>query len=152
MDYAALKAEIALDAYKGMDDAEIAAALNAETVDAVRKVQTWEARALLFGTGEWGAIKLLSRQTPTMGSTEAQAVAVAITTIDTMTETQVLDADQPEAFGAMQQMVGVLQAAGVLTAATATKLLALRDAKISRAAQLGLGEVRPGDVANVRAG
>lgn len=150
MDYAALKAEIALPAYAGMSDAAIAAALNAATVDIVRKVPTWEARALLLATGEWGAIKLLSRQSPTMGTPEAQAVAVAITTIDSMTETTVLDADQADAFAAMQTMVGVLQAAGVLSAGTGAAMLALRNTKTSRAAQLGLGPVRPGDVAAAR--
>ena len=152
MDYAALKAEIALPAYKGMSDAEIADALNAETIDAVRKVPTWEARSLLLGTGEWGAIKLLSRQAPAMGAPEAQAVAVAITTIDTMTDASVLDADDPEAFAAMQAMVGVLQAAQVLTPPTAAKLLALRDVKVSRAQQLGLGHVSPGHLDTARAG
>lgn len=151
MDYAALKAEIALPAYQSMSDAAIAAALNAKTIDTVRKVATWEARSLLLGTGEWGAIKLLSRQAPAMGSPEAQAVAVAITTVDTMELTSILDADDPVAFGAMQAMVGVMQAAGVMTAETAGKLLALRDVKVSRADQLGLGPVRPGDVSTARA-
>lgn len=157
MDYAALRDEIALPAYKGMSDAAIADALNAETIPVVRKVQTWEARALLLGTGEWGAIKQLSRQTPDMQSTDpavqalVQAVSVALTTIDTMELTQVLDTDDPVAFGAMETMVGVLQAAGVLTQQTGDRMLALRDAMTSRRAQLGYSEpIRPGDVATAR--
>lgn len=117
----------------GLSESAAAAFLNVPDVangTRRRSVPTSEARALLLATGEWGAIKLLSRTTPTTPEMQ-QAVAVAITTIDTMTETTLLEANRADAYAAMQTMVGVLQAANVLTAQTAAALLALADVPMS---------------------
>lgn len=148
MDYAGLKAEIGLPAYAGMSDVEIAAALNAE-IDAVRDVATSDARALLLRTGEWGAITLLSRQVPSE-AVPAEAVAAAITAIDTLRLTTTLETTKAPYWQAVQAMVAGLQAAGVLSEATGTALLALRQTTTTRAAVLGLGRVSPGDVQTAR--
>jgi hypothetical protein len=148
MDYAALRAEIAQPAYAGLSDAEIAAALNAE-IDAVRNVATSDARALLLATGEWGAITLLARQEPSE-SVPAEAIAAAITAIDTLKLTEVLETTKTPYWQAVQAMVAGLQAAGVLSEATGTALLGLRETTTTRAAQLGLGQVSPGDIQTAR--
>lgn len=149
MNYSALHAEIALPAYADMSDTEIAAALNAETVQEIRDVPTSEARGLLLATGEWGALVLLARSQPSE-SVPAELIAAAITAEDTLRLTETIEVSDSVNWGAVQAMLGALTSAGVISVGTRDALLALRDTTTSRAAQIGLGLVRPGDIATAR--
>lgn len=149
MDYEALKAEISLSVYDGMDDQAVADALNAKTVDAVRDVPTADVRGVLLSTGEWGGIVLLGRSAPSE-TLPAQLIAAAITAEDTLRLTETLESSKPDYWAAMQQLIGAIQSAGVISEATAEKLLTMRDIKISRATELGLPPVTPSDVQTAR--
>lgn len=94
-------------------------------------VPTATARGLLLASGEWGAIKLLSRQAVAPTDPAAPAVVLAITTIDTLELTTILEATNPAFWGAMQAMVAGLEQAKLVSARTAAALLALADAPMS---------------------
>lgn len=126
MDYAALKTEIALPAYDGLSDADIAAALNEQTVAGVRDVPTADARGLLLGTGEWGALVLLARST----TAPQEAVAAAITAEDTLRLTETLEVTKPAYWQAVQVLTSALVTAGVLSSGTRDALLAMRDVSV----------------------
>jgi hypothetical protein len=149
MNYAALKSEVAKPEYAGMSDAQIAAALNATTVETIRDVPTSEARALLLSTGEWGGIVMLARATPSE-TIPAEAVAAAITAEDTLRLTVTLELTRDAYWQAVQTLLGGLVAAGVLSAGTRAALLALRETTTSRAAQLGWSEIRTTDIETAR--
>lgn len=107
---------------------QVAAALNAPDPNLQlrrRNVPTNEAKNVLRLTGEWGAVVLLSRQTVAIDAPEARAVAMAITVVDTLTETTELGTTDETHWLAMQAMVAGLQQAGVISEASATGLLAL---------------------------
>jgi hypothetical protein len=107
---------------------EIAVALNAETVVVRSKVATWQAKTLLLQTGEWGGIVLLSRKTPPDGDAQQQTVvAAAITAIAALEQTSVFDLDDPDIYSQVALMLGAFVSAGVLSAGTRDKLLALAD-------------------------
>jgi hypothetical protein len=121
--YAALKeAEAAL----GIDDpGEAAAALNAQTVIAVSDIATSDARAVLLLSGEWFKVKQLAK-TALNGTAQDQAVAAADICVDTMTLTTTLHTSDDAMWATMQPMIGALQAAGVVSAASVAAWNALR--------------------------
>lgn len=108
------------------DPAAAAAALNAQGTTAARNIPCADARSLLFNTGEYGAIVLLSRATPSTTVPE-QLVAAAVTAIATLDNATVIEATDPVAWAAAQQMMGAFVAAGVLSTDTRDKLVALKD-------------------------
>lgn len=57
MDYAALHDEIALPVYAGMSDAEVAAALNAKTVEGWQMVDCRDAKGVLIEADLWVPLK-----------------------------------------------------------------------------------------------
>ncbi len=146
MDYGTIKAEIARDGYKGMDDAEIAAALNAKTISIKRRVPTYQARAILLKRGVWGALCIAAEQT----NIPVELRAAAITARDTMLHTETMDTDEPEVEAIVAAMMSAFVQAGLMAAEVRDELLALIDGVTSRAAQLGLGPVAAGDVATAR--
>lgn len=116
-----------------LPDWQAADALNVPDVangTRMRDVPTSDVRGMLLATGEWGAIVLLSRQTPS-AQVPAEAVAAAITAIDTLSLTQTLEASKPAFSAAMEAMIAGLLAAGVLSAQTGATLLAMREAPLS---------------------
>lgn len=148
-DYPALKAEIALPVYAGMTDAEIAVSLNAPTISYMQDVICSDARAILFATGEYGGIVLLSREVPS-GTVPASLVAAAITAIATLDQAQAIQASNSTAWGAVQQMLGAFVQAGTLSQASNDALLALAPATTSRAEQLGFIPVYEADIQAAR--
>lgn len=94
-----------------------------------RDVPTWEAKAILLTTGEWGAITLLSRQQVTMVDPLAQAVMLAITARDALDPsiTETIEATNPVNYAAVEGMLAGLVLAGVVSAPTQAALLALAD-------------------------
>lgn len=125
--YADLRA--ALAGMEGLTDAEAATALCGTNRTVVVDVPTRDARALLLATGEWGGLVRLARSQPSADRPEA-IIAAAITAEDTLRMTEVLETTKPEAWAAVQAMVAALAGAGVISAASAAALLALREVPV----------------------
>jgi hypothetical protein len=104
-----------------MSDADAAASLNAITVASVRDIPTHEVRNFLLTTGEWGAIRYLTHQSPS-----PQLAAVAWNLCDTV------DAGDIPSFRLSDLKVaamisfglGALVQANVITSETRDSLLA----------------------------
>lgn len=126
MDYAALAGALAAPNLAALSHADAAAVLSAQSVPTVRDVPTSEARAVLLATGEWGGIVLAARATPS-ADMPAALVALCITVVDTLRETETLEMTKPAYWAAVQQMLGGLRQAGLISEATHAALLALRD-------------------------
>lgn len=143
MNYAALKAEIAGPAYAGLSDAQIAAALNAPTVDVHRDVPAREIETLLLRSTEWGKVV----RTADGRRAAPEAIAdICISLVTAAERGRDLASASEEDFGRLQAMAEALVDAEVLSDTIRDALLALRTVQISRAAQLGLGAVTAGDV------
>lgn len=121
--YSALHA--ALSGMEALSDADAAAALAAQAVSVVRDVPTVEARKLTFTTAEWSAI-VRRAAAAERGDTDDQASVLAITVRDVFLRTETLDTTEADAWASIQQMAGALAAAGIISEATAAKLLSLR--------------------------
>lgn len=126
MDYVALKVALEAPELAGLTNGEAAEILSAQTVPMIREVPTAEARAVLLATGEWGGIVLASRMTPSAEMPVA-LVALCITVVDTLRETETLEMTKPAYWTAVQQMLGGLRQAGLISEATHAALLVLRD-------------------------
>jgi hypothetical protein len=126
MDYAALAAALAAPDLAALSHADAAAALSAQTVPMVRDVPTSEARAVLLATGEWGGIVLAARSDPSEQRPVA-LIEVCITVVDTLRETETLEMTKPAYWASVQQMLGALRQAALISEATHAALLALRD-------------------------
>jgi hypothetical protein len=147
MDYEKLVAELASDpvgmGYASMTDAQVSAAIAASTRPTRKLVPLWEVKKRLIETGAWLAIV----QYASSGE-NAQVKEVAALTCAYIDDTRFdnLDVDLPST----QQMLGVLQQAGLITAQMASEIDALADTWTTRAAQLGLGSVGDGHVHSAR--
>lgn len=124
LDYFMLRTALAAPALAALPDADAAQALNGRGKTVARKVPTFEARGLLLRSGEWGALKLLSRSTAAPDA----LVAAAITAVDTLELTETLDTDEPDVLARIEAMLGGFVAAGALSAKTRDALLALGQA------------------------
>ena len=145
MNYQLLYDEISRDVYAGLSDTEIAAALNAVTIPVRQRVGIADLQARAMETGVYTALRMAvaSSQTPD------DLRAVCQTVLD-LAGARFEDVDLDNA--ASVQMFGALQTAGIITAQQAAAIDALADAVTSRAVQLGLGYVSPGDVQQAREG
>lgn len=155
MDYAALKAEIALPAYSGMTDAQAAAALNATNVTAFVDVAPLDIYAVLLNSGEWGRMEMTSRfaATGTFSAPSAQDINVAkmITFVRLVQFPTTLPTSRAAVRTTIGGLLDALLAGGFIVQATKDAIVALATRTISRGQQLGLGVVAPGDVATARA-
>ena len=145
MNYRALAVELLESQYAEMSDAAAAAALNAETIHVRQRVAIADLQARAMETGVYTALRMAvaSSQTPD------DLRAVCQTVLD-LAGARFADVDLDNA--ASVQMFGALQQAGVITPQQAAAIDALADGVTSRAAQLGLGYVSPGDVQQARGG
>jgi len=150
MDYDRLGEEVARSEYAELDAQAVADALNARNLPVVVDVPTFDARGLLLGTGEWGALCIFAVPQPGDAQEILQARAVAITARDTLTLTQSLETSKPAYMGAVTQMLGLLTQVGVISAGTRDALLALTQSSRSRADELAIGPVTDQDVLTVR--
>ncbi|MFC0384319.1 hypothetical protein [Muricoccus vinaceus] len=149
MDYDLLRAELASPAYDGLSDQAVADALNARTIPVAVDVPTSDARGLLLGTGEWGALCILAER-QTSDPTEMMIRAAAITARDSMLHTTTLETSRPLYLGAVTQMLGALVMAQAISADSHAALLAMTQSSRSRAEELGLPVVTDQDVLTVR--
>lgn len=145
MDYHVLAVEIQQPQYAEMTDQQAADALNAATIHVRRRV----AISRLQATAMEQSVYVSLRTAIVTPETPPQLLALCQTVLD-LVEARFddIDLDNPRA----QAMFGALQQYGVINATQAAAIDALADATTSRAAQLGLGYVAPGDVEQARGG
>lgn len=136
--YPGLKA--ALANYTGQTDAEILAALNANTVNVPVDVPIGEIEGYLRLNGLISALQIYGAAT---GATEAGVAARELTGLVMSPHMSVVQMSDPAAAAAIGNMLSALVAAGELTSAQQSALLALAVGQTSIAAQLGW----PGGVA-----
>lgn len=120
----------AADAVLGINDpTQAAAALNAQTVTVAIDIPTASARSVLLLRGELFKVKQLAKM-PLSGASPPtamdQAIAAADTCVDTLTLTDVLHTGSAVEWAAMLPMIGALQAAGVISAASVATWTAMR--------------------------
>ena len=149
MDYAKLGQEVALAQYQGLDVQAVAVALNEKTIPKVVDLATEDVRGVLLATGEWGAL-CIAAERPATTEQEYQVKGAAITARDTLVYTRTMETSQPAKMAAIQQLLGLLNMVGVISAETMDNLLAMPQTTCSRAEVLGLEVVTDQDVLTVR--
>ena len=120
MNYQTLAAEIALPAYVGMSDADVADALNRLSTATRQKVAIERLQETAFSNGSYTALDVAvnSAQTPDALRSVARTVLALVNA-----RFDAVDLDS----AASQQAMGALVQAGVLTAAQMTEIDALAD-------------------------
>lgn len=144
MSYQTLAAEIALPAYVGMSDDDVADALNALTAPTRRRVPIADLQARAMETGVYTALRVV------VGNAQAPAElrAMAQTVLD-LANARFADIDLDNS--ASRQMFGALQRAGVISQQQAAQIDALATVPgRSRAQEIGLGVVVEVDIAAAR--
>lgn len=144
MDYNILSNEISQPQYAGMADGEIADSLNRPGEAGRRRVPIGELQARAMESGIYTALRVASASP----DATAELRAVAQTVLD-LANARFEDVDLDNA--ASRQMFGALQQARVITAEQASQIDALADVPgLSRAQELGLGEVVKADIQAAR--
>lgn len=151
MDYTILQAELTQAAYAGLSDQVAADALNAATVQRVRRVPLSELTSLAFGMGLTVRLRVVIR-TP---AAPIELVAVCESLLDLLSapfdSVDIWRADgtsDPATAG----MLDALIEAGLLAKEERAMIEALGVETVSRATILGLGEVTALDVSRARGG
>lgn len=137
MDYAALRAEIALSKYGGMTDAQIATAVTAETVTTAQDVAISAVGGYMLARGIIAKADAWAAANPA----DTSGVLVAIRSLEGLMASPhltVVEMSNPDIAAAVQQMIGGMAAAGIMTSAQQTEILAMAQINTTRAAQLGL--------------
>lgn len=146
--YTALKTEIALPAYSGMTDAQIATALNTANITVYSAVPTYTWGGYLMANGFLLALQKYVSSPPSGASALAEAAAamiLALLSSPTITSVNLAD---PTALAAVQGMLAALVAegtAGRFTSIAGTAfatahenaMLAMGTSTVCRAQQLG---------------
>jgi hypothetical protein len=150
VNYTALKQELVTDPLglgygaliaKG-DHMGTAALLNAPDRPARRPIPAKAIKRYLMLKGRWAAVKGAAAD----GALPQVLRAAAGTVLDALEAFEDFDAGDPEVEAAMAAMIDALVAAGALAPEDKAAIMALGDARRSRAEELGLGPVRGGHV------
>lgn len=153
MDIATLAAELSDDplglSYSAYSDAQVADLLNAPNRPGKRSVAASDVRMYVLLNGLWPAL-----QAAALNPASPLIQGTAITILQTLAPNSFdqIRMNKPEIAGAVAQMLQVMVDAGVMTADQRAGLIAMGDANISRADELGLGTVYHLDVAEARNG
>jgi len=138
MNYSKLKAELAMPAYARMTDAEAAATLNLENIEAKQRVEYADVASYLSVVGKFLAIAESTQNS-------AKMYMLAAATFKTF------DLSKPLVETAIISSLGSLFDDGLINDTDKTAILSLAIApKISRATKIGLGLVSEGHVNNAR--
>lgn len=131
------------DAIAGMNgtDAEIAAAMNAKTITVQGDISVAEA---LTWCASVGALAAIADTAQTQGHPLRSACLAAMTMFGDLGATFALSSPR------IQQLIGGFISGGIITQAQAVELLGLGQRQVSRAEQIGWGNVGAGDVGYVR--
>ena len=138
MDYSALKTELALPAYAEMTDSEAAESINAPVIASHKKVDYSDVASYLMLVEKYLTI---SESTSASG----KSFMLAMTTFNSF------DLRKPGVETAVVNLLDALIVDGLITASDKAAILALADDTISRAQELGLGDVTVGDIIKARA-
>lgn len=144
MNLSALAAKIALPAYAGLSDQQIADAVNGLRVSVRRPVPTWQVRQAAIEAGYWPA--LVEARESTTPAVRALAITVLAWVDDQSGTIQSVDMDRP----AVVNMRAALVQAGICSQAQADALSSLADASIPWTESVGLPEIGIGLVINAR--
>ena len=144
MNLSALAAKIALPAYAGMSDHQIADAVNGLRVSVRRPVPTWLVRQTAIEGGYWPS--LVEARESTTPAVRALAITVLAWIDDQSGTIQSVDMDRAAVIG----MRAALVQAGICSQAQADALSALADASIPWTESVGLPEIGVGFVINAR--
>ena len=140
----ALRDEIGRPEYAGLDDQQIADAINARRVSVRRPVQTWVVRQAAIEGGFWPS--LVDARESSTPQVRALAISVLAWIDDQSGCIQSIDLDRPS----VVSMLAALVSAGIATQAQADALRALGDATIPWTQSVGLPEVGIGLIRNAR--
>lgn len=145
MDYHILATELQNEQYTDLSDQRAADALNAATIQVRQRV----AISRLQATAMEQSVYVSLRTAIATPETPPQLLALCQTVLD-LVEARFndIDLDNPRS----QAMFGALQQYGIINQTQSAAIDALANATVSRAAQLGLGYVAPGDVYQARYG
>lgn len=135
--------------YEGMADSQVADSLNTPDRPGKKPVPATDVRLYVLLNGLFPAIQNLAAN----GQNPAQR-GTAITILQTIAPNSfdTIRMNLPNVHAAVSQMLQTMVDAGVMTAQHRTDMLALGDATISRAQELGLPNVHHLDVAEARNG
>lgn len=151
MDIAALAAELADDplslGYAQLSDAQAADVLNAPTRPGRKPVPASEVRRYVLLAGLWPGFQALAAS-----GTDPVQRGTAITILQTLAPNSfdTIRMNDPAIRTAVAQMLQTMVDAGAMTAAQRDAMVALGDAQVSRAEELGLGHVHHIDIAEAR--
>lgn len=138
-DYQILKTEISLPAYAVMTDSEVIEALEAKTIPQL--VPITKAQLVAWVAANFAVYGALQAIVGVAGHPLQGAAWGALRTIDTP-NIESLDLRLPD----IQILLGGLLQGGVLTQSQYDSLITIGTVLISRADQLGLGQVQLGDI------
>jgi hypothetical protein len=135
--------------YQGLSDAQAADALNARTRPGKQPVPASEVRRYVLLNGLWPGLQNLAAN-----GTDPVQKGTALTILQTLAPNSFdsIRMNDPAVAAAVTQMLQTMVDAGVMTAAHRDAMVALGDAQVSRAEELGLGHVHHIDVAEARSG
>lgn len=135
--------------YAGLSDAEAADALNTPNRSGKQEVPASEVRRYVLLNGLWPAIQAVAAN-----GANLFYQGTAITILETLKPNSFdsIRMNDPQVAGAVTQMLQTMVDAGAMTTANKNAMVALGDATISRAQELGLGLVHHLDVAEARNG
>jgi hypothetical protein len=136
-----LRTELALAKYDGMSDAEVLAALNVRDIPLLKPIKKADIRKYLRVTGAWLQLK--------RSSSDAAELAM-----DSITEDGVYETSHPLVLTKLTEVLNGVANDEAVPAFTETGvgvILSWGDALITRAEELGLGQVRIGHIAGSRA-
>jgi hypothetical protein len=135
--------------YADMQDSEVADALNALNRPGKQVVPASEVRRYVLLNGLWPRIQAVASS-----SSNPVHQGTAITILQTLAPNSFdeIRMDDPEVAAAVAGMLTTMVDAGAMTEAHRDAMVALGDATISRAAELGLSVVHHLDVAEARNG
>lgn len=148
MDLNALAAEIADDplgvGYASMPDSAVAESLNTPSRPGNKDVPASDVRRYVLLNGLWPKIQTLAVSSP---NPVYQGTAITILQTLAPNSFDVIRMTDPAVAGAVAQMLTTMVDAGAMSTANRDAMVALGDAQISRAEELGLGTVHHLDVA-----
>ena len=148
-----LRAELTDDplsiGYASMEDSEIAAALNDASRPGKREVVASDVRMYVLLHGLWPTITAVAA-----GSTNPVHKGTALTILQTLGagSFDVIRMNNPAIAAGVGQMLATMVEAGAISETNRAEMVAMGDALVSRAQELGLGPVHHLAVAEARRG
>lgn len=135
--------------YADMQDSEVADTLNAPSRPGKQAVPASEVRRYVLMNGLWPRIQVVASSS---GNPVHQGTAITILQTLAPNSFDVIRMDDPEIAAAVAGMLSTMVDAGAMTLEQKDAMVALGDATVSRATELGLTLVHHLDVAEARNG